>query len=40
VQEIRGISLVLREMWGATVGRPFTIWTDTSVKAGDRVRRL
>jgi hypothetical protein len=24
------ISLVLREMWGATVGRPFTTWTDTS----------
>jgi hypothetical protein len=24
------ISLVFREMWGATVGRPFTTWTDIS----------
>jgi hypothetical protein len=32
VQEIRGISLVFREMWGATVGRPFTTWTNTSRK--------
>jgi hypothetical protein len=27
------ISLVFREMWGATVGRPFTPWTDTSRSA-------
>ncbi len=27
------ISLVFREMWGATVGRPFTTWTDTSRSA-------
>src|SRR6202034_4793424 len=33
VQEIRGISLVFREMWGATVGRPFTTWTDTNRSA-------
>ncbi len=33
VQEIRGISLVFREMWGMTVGRPFTTWTDTSRSA-------
>jgi hypothetical protein len=28
------ISLVFREMWGATVGRPFTTWTDISRSAG------
>jgi hypothetical protein len=27
------ISLVFREMWGATVGRPFTTWRDTSRSA-------
>ncbi len=27
------ISLVFGEMWGATVGRPFTTWTDTSRSA-------
>jgi hypothetical protein len=34
-QEIRGISLVFREMGGATVGRPFTTWTNTSRRAVD-----
>ncbi len=33
VQEIRGISLVFREMWRATVGRPFTTGTDISRRA-------
>jgi hypothetical protein len=29
------ISLVFREMWGATVGRPFTTWTNLAKNERD-----
>ncbi len=32
--QVPHISLVFREMWGATVGRPFTTWTDIRVQCG------